>query len=163
MKNSYLSKTHTILEISAWLLIAAAFAVAVHGMKVLPSTIATHFGIDGTPDGYGSPASLLLLPIIMVPCLGTISLITHFVSPECYNMPFKVREEHKVPVYRCVLTMMYATELEVAAFTLYAQIKSYYQSGHGMLAAVVLLMAVMAVTILYACKKAARYNCEKRG
>lgn len=154
MKNDYSTTTHKVLEISAWLLIGASLGVAIYGMKVLPSTIATHFGIDGTPNGYGSPAMLLLLPLIMIPCLGTISMIAHFMSPESYNMPFKVREENKVPVYRCILTMMYAMEWEMAAFTLYVQIQSLRQSAGGILPALVIL----AVTIVGACKRAYRYN-----
>lgn len=161
MKSCYTSLTQRVLEIAAWLFWAASLAVAIYGMQVLPSRIATHFGLNGTPDGYGSPASLLLLPIIMAPSLGLLSLVAHFLNPECYNMPFKVREENKIPVYRCILTMLYAIELEISIFTFYTQIKSYDQSGKGILAPLGVFIAAMAVTILYACKMASRYNQHK--
>ena len=43
MKKSYITKAHRILEILSWILIAVSFGIAIYGMNVLPSEIATHF------------------------------------------------------------------------------------------------------------------------
>ena len=158
MKTGYRTHLHRVLELAAWLALLASLLIAVYGIRTLPEEIATHFALDGTPDGYGSPTTLLLLPLMMTPCLGIISVIAHFVDPSCYNMPFAVKEERKAYVYADMLTMLHAVELEIAVFTLYSQSLSYQQSGKGILPAVGLLMAVFAVTIIGLCLRACRHN-----
>lgn len=158
MKTGYRTRLHRILELGAWLILLASLLVAVYGVRTLPEEIATHFALDGTPDGYGSPAILFLTPLLMVPCLGIVSLIAHLVDPAQWNMPFAVREERKAPVYGDILTMIHAVQLEIAIFTLYMQICCYQQKGGGMLPASVLLMAVLAVTIIGLCFRAYRHN-----
>ena len=46
------TKRHTVLEMLAWLLLLASYGIAIYGMRHLPKTIATHYALDGTPDGY---------------------------------------------------------------------------------------------------------------
>ncbi|MCI6927246.1 MULTISPECIES: DUF1648 domain-containing protein [Butyricicoccus] len=158
MKTGYRTRLHRILELGAWLILLASLLVAVYGVRTLPEEIATHFALDGTPDGYGSPAILFLTPLLMVPCLGIVSLIAHLVDPAQWNMPFAVREERKAPVYGDILTMLHAIQLEIAGFSLYMQVKSYQQSGDGLVLATVLLTAALAVTIIGLCILAYRHN-----
>lgn len=158
MKTGYRTRLHRILELGAWLILLASLLVAVYGVRTLPEEIATHFALDGTPDGYGSPAILFLTPLLMVPCLGIVSLIAHLVDPAQWNMPFAVREERKAYVYADMLTMLHAIQLEIAGFSLYMQVKSYQQSGDGLVLATVLLTAALAVTIIGLCILAYRHN-----
>lgn len=160
MKRNHTTAVHVhhVLEITAWLLWIASLLVAVYGIRTLPDEIATHFALDGTPDGYGSPTALLVSPLLMLPCLALVSVVVHAVKPEFWNMPFRVREECKQRVYRDMMTMMCAIEAEIAAFTLYAQVKSYNQSGTGVLAAVGGLTIALAATILGMCIRAHRHN-----
>lgn len=154
----YRTRLHVVLEVLAWLALLLCLAVAVYGMCTLPEEIATHFTWDGTPDGYGSPTSLLVLPLTMIPCLGIISLIAHFVSPDFWNTPFEVKEVCKPLVYGDLTTMLHAVQLEIASFSLYSQMKSYQQSGTGMLLATGILMAALAVTIIGLSLRAYRHN-----
>ncbi|MGN1014363.1 MAG: DUF1648 domain-containing protein [Butyricicoccus sp.] len=158
MQRNARTRLHRILETAAWLLWLASFGIAIYAIATLPDTIATHFTLDGTVDGYGSPSSLLLLPIIMLFAMGTISLVVRLVPPENWNTPFVVREECKEAVYRTVATMLYALELEIAGFTLYSQLKSYYQSGTGVIAAMLVWFALLTVTIVGLSVKAYRIN-----
>ena len=79
-----------ILEILSWVLMLASLLIAIIGSVTLKGPIAIHFDGKGNPNGYGSPASMLLLPIIMMVTNGTVSLIGHFLDPSAWNMPFKV-------------------------------------------------------------------------
>lgn len=156
--HGYRTRLHILLEAAAWLLLLASFLIAVYGIKTLPETIATHYNMAGEADGYGSPATLLILPISMIIPLGIVSLVAHFVRPEYWNTPFQVTERNAAAVYRNLATMMFLIELELSVFTLYTQVKSFLQDGTGMLAASGLLMLAMFVTIIVLSVRAWKYN-----
>lgn len=146
------------VEALAWIVMAAAFAAAAYGMKILPDQIAVHYDINGQIDQYGSPASLFILPAIMLGCIILMSGVVHFVKPQHWNMPFEVREQNSDRVYGSIRLMIYLIELETAVFTLWATIKEYSQSISGMGLAVVVYMAAMAATIILMCIKAKSDN-----
>lgn len=146
------------VEVLAWIVMAAAFGAAAYGMKILPDQIAVHYDINGQVDEYGSPASLFILPAIMLFCLVLISCITHFVKPQHWNMPFEVREANSDIVYGDIRLMMYLIELESSVFTLWSVIREYGQTMNGMGIAVAVYMAAMAATIALLCIKAKADN-----
>ena len=158
MKQAYRTKGHRFLELATWILWLIGLLIAIHGIRTLPDEIATHFALDGTPDGYGSPASLLILPVLMAFCLGLICIVANAVPPEYWNMPFSVTKGCERAVYGDMLTMVHAIGAEIAGFTVYSQIKSYQQSGTGILTAVGILFAALAVTIVLQCRRASRHN-----
>ena len=146
------------VEALAWLVMAAAFAVAVYGTKTLPDRVAVHYDINGQADEYGSPATLFILPAIMLFCIALTSVIVHFISPQYWNMPFEVREQNRDKVYGSIRLMIYLIELETAVFTLWVTIIEYGQSVSGMGLAVAAYMAAMAATIIFMCIKARSDN-----
>lgn len=146
------------VEVLAWIVMAAAFAAAAYGMKTLPEQIAVHYDINGQVDEYGSPASLFILPAIMLLCLALISFVAHFVKPQHWNMPFEVREANSDRVYGDIRLMMYLIELESSVFALWFVIREYGQTMNGMGIAVAVYMAAMAVTIALICIKAKADN-----
>lgn len=154
MNAGYRTWLHRVLELGAWLALLGSLLIAVYGICTLPEEIATHFALDG----YGSSGTLLLFPLLMIPCLGIISLIAHMVDPTCWNMPFEVKEACKAEVYGDILTMLHAIQLEIAGFMLYTEIQCYRQSGRGFLLATILLMIALAVTIIGLCILAYRHN-----
>lgn len=154
----YRTRLHGVLEIATWLILLATFLLAVYGIRTLPETIATHYNAAGEVDGYGSPATLLIAPMIMILPLGIISLVIHFVQPEVWNTPFEVKKEHAAVVYRDMLTMMHLVQLEIAVFALYTQVKSFLQDGTGMLVMTILWIAVLFATIIGMAVRAWRHN-----
>ncbi len=158
MKTEYRTRLHWVLEIGAWLMVPICLLIAVYGIYALPERIATHFSLHGIPDGYGSSKTLLLIPILMVPCLGIISLVAHVVNPSYWNIPFVVKEERKACVYADILTMLHAVELEFAVFMLYMQMILYHQRGTGIVLASAILTIALAATILGLCLRAYRHN-----
>lgn len=151
------TKRHTVLEGVAWLLLLASYGVAIAGMRHLPDSIATHFMLDGTPDGYGSPGSLLIAPIIMTFPLTIVSLIAHFMPVDMLNIPFEMHKENEERVYQTIITMLHVLQVEISGYVLYMTIMSYRQDGRIM-PCLVLFLAVLAVTIIGATRRAYRIN-----
>ena len=152
------TKRHTVLEMLAWLLLLASYGIAIYGMRNLPKTIATHYALDGAPDGYGSPGSLLILPIIITIALGTVSLVAHFVPVDMLNVPFKMQEKNQTQVYQTIISMLHALQIEIGAYTLYMTIMSYRQDGRYAILSLVIFLAVLGATTVGATVRAYHIN-----
>lgn len=152
------TKRHTVLEMLAWLLLLASYGIAIYGMRHLPESIATHYALDGTPDGYGSPGSLLILPIIITIALGFVSLVAHFVPVDMLNVPFEMQEKNQTQVYQTILSMLHALQIEIGAYTLYMTIMSYRQDGRYAILSLVIFLAVLGATTVGATVRAYHIN-----
>lgn len=152
------TKRHTVLEMLAWLLLLASYGIAIYGMRHLPESIATHYALDGAPDGYGSPGSLLILPIIITIALGIVSLVAHFVPVDMLNVPFEMQEKNQTRVYQTILSMLHALQIEIGAYTLYMTIMSYRQDGRHAILSLVIFLAVLGATTVGATVRAYHIN-----
>jgi len=152
------TKRHTVLEMLAWLLLLASYGIAIYGMRHLPESIATHYALDGAPDGYGSPGSLLILPIIITIALGTVSLVAHFVPVDMLNVPFDMQEKNQTQVYQTIISMLHALQIEIGAYTLYMTIMSYRQDGRYAILSLVIFLAVLGATTVGATVRAYHIN-----
>lgn len=152
------TKRHTVLEMLAWLLLLASYGIAIYGMRHLPESIATHYALDGAPDGYGSPGSLLILPIIITIALGTVSLVAHFVPVDMLNVPFEMQEKNQTQVYQTIISMLHALQIEIGAYTLYMTIMSYRQDGRYAILSLVIFLAVLGATTVGATVRAYYIN-----
>ncbi len=158
MNKIYLTRRHKMIEIISYVLFAISFIIVIFAQKTLPDRIPTHYDLAGNVDGYGSPVSLFLLPGTMILANLIISFVVHFVNPDFWNMPFKVKKEKKNIVYRDMISMMLWMELEMAGFTLGSTIMAYVQNGAGAGLLTILLMFLFAVTIIGFCILAAKHN-----
>lgn len=152
------TKRHMVLEMLAWLLLLASYGIAIYGMRHLPESIATHYALDGTPDGYGSPGSLLILPIIITTALGIVSLVAHFVPVDMLNVPFEMQEKNQTQVYQTIISMLHALQIEIGAYTLYMTIMSYRQDGRYAILSLVIFLAVLGATTVGATVRAYHIN-----
>lgn len=152
------TKRHTVLEMLAWLLLLTSYGIAIYGMRHLPESIATHYALDGAPDGYGSPGSLLILPIIITIALGTVSLVAHFVPVDMLNVPFEMQEKNQMQVYQTIISMLHALQIEIGAYTLYMTIMSYRQDGRYAILSLVIFLAVLGATTVGATVRAYHIN-----
>ena len=152
------TKRHTVLEMLAWLLLLASYGIAIYGMRHLPESIATHYALDGAPDGYGSPGSLLILPIIITIALGIVSLVAHFVPVDMLNVPFEMQEKNQTQVYQTIISMLHALQIEIGAYTLYMTIMSYRQDGRYAISSLVIFLAVLGATTVGATVRAYHIN-----
>lgn len=152
------TKRHMVLEMLAWLLLLTSYGIAIYGMRHLPESIATHYALDGTPDGYGSPGSLLILPIIITIALGVVSLVAHFVPVDMLNVPFEMQEKNQTRVYQTIISMLHALQIEIGAYTLYMTIMSYRQDGRYAILSLVIFLAVLGATTVGATVRAYHIN-----
>lgn len=152
------TKRHTVLEVLAWLLLLTSYGIAIYGMWHLPESIATHYALDGAPDGYGSPGSLLILPIIITIALGIVSLVAHFVPVDMLNVPFEMQEKNQTQVYQTIISMLHALQIEIGAYTLYMTIMSYRQDGRYAILSLVIFLAVLGATTVGATVRAYHIN-----
>ena len=152
------TKRHTVLEMLAWLLLLASYGIAIYGMRHLPKTIATHYALDGAPDGYGSPGSLLILPIIITIALGVVSLVAHFVPVDMLNVPFEMQEKNQTQVYQTIISMLHELQIEIGAYTLYMTSMSYRQDGRYAILSLVIFLAVLGATTVGATVRAYHIN-----
>jgi uncharacterized membrane protein len=68
---------------------------ALVGPHRLPERIPTHFALNGQPNGWGSPASLML-PLFPAIALGVFLLMTFIARhPELFNYPVAVTDENR--------------------------------------------------------------------
>ncbi len=73
----------------------------------------------GEIDGYGSPYTALILPLIMLSMVILFCLISHLVSPKYWNMPFKVKPQAAVVVYGDMVTMITVMGLLSGIYSLF--------------------------------------------
>ncbi|NPV48564.1 MAG: DUF1648 domain-containing protein [Armatimonadetes bacterium] len=77
----------------------------------LPERIPTHFGVSGTPDGWGSRYMLLLfvaIPIVIHVAFGYLVRVPHI-----YNYPTKVTPENAERLYSLGRGLMYWLRAEM--------------------------------------------------
>lgn len=157
MNKPYITKGHLVLEILSYVLLLVCFIIAIVGMATLPDEIPTHFTMSGKIDGYGSPGTLLMLPIIMLICNGMTSLIMHVMPPTMWNTPSKLKPQNAVRALQDIMSMISWIELEVSAFTLFFTICIYRGRDSGWLS-LVLFVGALTVTIIYYTVAFQRHN-----
>lgn len=142
-----MTKRHLVLEILSYVLLLACFIIAIVGMATLPDEIPTHFTMSGEIDGYGSPGTLLILPIIMLICNGMTSLIMHVMPPTMWNTPSKLKPRNAVRALQDMISMIAWMELEISVFTLFLTISIYRGKDAG--SSIILFVGALTVTIIY--------------
>jgi uncharacterized membrane protein len=114
------------LAILCWITVRAF-----HGPNPLPPRIPTHFDMAGNPNGWGSLATLWLLPIVAVVIYGLITVVSFF--PSAFNYPVPVTPENRPRLQALSLQMVAWLKVELAfLFTLLQwSILADVRAGHG--------------------------------
>lgn len=149
MSKPYIKKSHKIIEIVSYVILWASIIIAIIGAVTLPDKIATHYNGAGEVDGYGSPASLLLLPIIMLVCNLSCSLILHFLPSNMWNTPSKVKPGRELATFSVMSCMMVLIEIEASLFTLFSTILCYKELGSLLNPGIAVFMVALFATIIY--------------
>jgi uncharacterized membrane protein len=103
-----------ILESAAivsWIVLVYLVVTALYGPDKLPERIPTHFGLDGQPNGWGSPQTLLTLPIAGTFIGLLMSVIMRY--PGSFSFPVRVRRENQARLQELALGMIAWLRLEV--------------------------------------------------
>ena len=147
MKNSsWLPRSARITEALAWICAIASLVITVVRIPQLPDTIPTHFDINGIPNGWGSPTSLLALPIIILVVNAAVSLIVRKVDPKYWNRPGTLRPGDEPAWYKASARGCTWTGLECSLFCLLLQFGLINGRSNTVIPLAIALLAAMAVT-----------------
>ena len=79
----------TIFEVAFLVLAIIVWAIIIWQVSKAPNVIATHFDMNGHPNGYGSPWGLMF-PCIMTTVVGACLLAAAY-FPHTINVPVEVK------------------------------------------------------------------------
>jgi uncharacterized membrane protein len=136
---------------------------AFHGPHPMPAQIPTHFNAVGNADGWGSPATLLMLPVVAAVIYLTITLISLF--PRTFNYPVAVTEENRARLEALTLEMITWLKAELVCFFAWIQwfILRIIQQGHGRLSPAILVVFLAAFVATLAWYMAAIFRAARAG
>jgi hypothetical protein len=92
-----LSPGDRVLEIVSWLALAGLWTVVLFYYPLLPDTIPTRFNAAGHADGYGTKASLFVLPSIATAMAIGMTLLNRY--PHLYNYPVSITTDNALRHY----------------------------------------------------------------
>ncbi len=119
MRKPYIRISHIFMEAVSFVFILASVLYVIIKASTIDGQIPTHYNMAGEIDGYGSPFSALILPLIMLSMVILFCLISHLVSPKYWNMPFKVKPQAAVVVYGDMVTMITVMGLLSGIYSLF--------------------------------------------
>jgi len=145
---SQLEQTIEIVTIAA-LLSGIIYAAAY--WSDLPDRIPVHFGIDGTPDGWGSKL-LMLLPLgVSVVIYVGLTILSRY--PHIYNYPWTITSDNAPKMYALARLFMSTLKCEIVvlfSYITYATIATALGAASGLgLVSVPLIMAFVFGTIAW--------------
>ncbi|HZK48649.1 MAG TPA: DUF1648 domain-containing protein [Thermoleophilia bacterium] len=89
----------------------ATVVIAGAAWTSLPARIPTHFGGDGTPDGWGGRWALLVMPVVGVVMYAGLTILERY--PHIYNYPVRITEENAGRQYRLAVDLITLLKLEM--------------------------------------------------
>lgn len=94
-------------------------AHAFYGPTRLPDKIPVHFTIDGHADGWGSPLSLLSLPIVALALYLLMTVVAR--NPGAFNYPVRVTPANRARLESIALDMIAWLKFEVLCLFVWIQ------------------------------------------
>ncbi|MDO5376275.1 MAG: DUF1648 domain-containing protein [Staphylococcus rostri] len=122
---------------------AVIYLMTVYGH--IPNQVGTHYGYLGTPDQYGSKASLWSLPLIFMLIWGVITLLIHYLPVLEHNIKGK-NEEHPRKHKEEMAVVLILVEL--GAWVLFVT-NVYYLSQGQLYLPPYLLTVILTILLIY--------------
>jgi hypothetical protein len=145
-------KLLTAISLIAILILCWLTYQALYGPDPITGTIATHFDIQGRPNGYGTSKTLLLLPGLGILNFILMSVISRF--PRAFNYPVRITEENRQrlqSIAQDMLAWIMAETIVLFAFLQFAMIHSARTGSFGIspLPIFLTIAAAIATTAWY--------------
>lgn len=100
MNRPYITKYIFIVEILSYVMNFIAFLIGVIMLITTDGEIPTHYDMYGNVTDYGSPATLLFMPIVILFTLAIMTISLHVVKPENWNIRnITITEQNALPLY----------------------------------------------------------------
>ena len=138
-----------VIDIITFALIIASLAIGIYGTLTIKELIPTRYNFSGEIIGYGSPGTLLLMPIIMGFAILVVEVLRFILPADAWNMPFKVINEQ---VYVDMAYMLHLMNLCIAAFTFYMTLCIFLQRSMGLFGAMFLVGSLVIISIVWIIK-----------
>lgn len=159
MNKPYINKLHFILEGLGYICNFLSVAYAIVKINTIDGEIPTHYNAYGEVDGYGSPTTLLILPICMLVTCAIVSLCLHLVPVSMWNTGFKLTPGRENIVLADFGYMMSAMVLEMGAYSL-VTVYFFDKGAGGVMISSLVLVAISFLTVAVFFIKAYRDNKE---
>lgn len=156
MNKPYIKKLQFIIEIASYLFLFVAIVYAIVKICTTEGEIPTHWDLSGEVDGYGSPASMLILPLIMFFSNLIISVSLHFAPAGSWNLPCKPKPGRELVILSDIVWMMVWMELLLGVYTLIATIG--FQSFQIMMGSTIGMVVILFVIIIAGIYAAIKHN-----
>lgn len=128
-RKSTFSKVDLVLEIFSWALTMGILLYTILVYTKLPIKIPTHFNGMGEVDGYGSPATVFYLVIVLFIMQMALSALANF--PQVYNYPVKITEQNREAQFRLAKYFIRTLKLCLAILFTYIQFSVIYSALSG--------------------------------
>ena len=131
---------------------ACAFSIGVvwQSWNRLPAQVPIHFSARGTPDNYGAPSALFMVPIIAIFLYLTLTVASFF--PEVFNYPVKVTDQNRKRLQLLAISMLGWIKTEVMctlAYITWASVRVAMGKAAGLSAAFLpIMLGLLAATII---------------
>lgn len=141
-----------VLDLAGLLAVAGLIALPLYHFGALPGEVPLHFGMDGSPDGYGSKAEVLVFTGISVVVVLGMLLAAPYAAH--FNYPMKVKEENAAAVHQLGARMMRVLGITLGLLMLWISYQSIQtalgnRQGLDMLVTVLLLAALGVEMVLF--------------
>jgi uncharacterized membrane protein len=103
-------------------------ALALYYLPRLPEKIPIHFNGAGTPDGFGSKASVWIIPVTGVCMYFLLTVLAFF--PQIYNFPVKITQGNAFVQYRLATRFIRILKTLLLVLFVYLNYKSLETAMH---------------------------------
>ncbi len=116
------------VEAIAIVLLVTMWLAAIYGYIQAPDIVPIHFNGSGEPDGFGSKATIFLMPAIGSALYALITFINQY--PQIFNYPVTITDENRQRNYQYATRMLRILKLCLLLIFNYSVIEIYLASVH---------------------------------
>lgn len=109
----------------------------------IPDKVPTHFTSEGTADGYGGKAALIIEPIIAAALFALITIVQNF--PRLWNFPVEITRENMKREYLIAHIMLDVVKVMMTALFLMSMLASLINGFPAW--PIIVVIAVMLASI----------------
>ncbi|HMJ46959.1 MAG TPA: DUF1648 domain-containing protein [Ferruginibacter sp.] len=121
------TKTDQLLDRIAWAGLIFLWIYTFINYSRLPNTIPIHYNWNGEIDGYGSKATLLILPVIITIIIIGLTILNRY--PHLFNYPQSITKENAAKEYSLATRFIRYIKLIVVYLFIFIEVEIVCDSG----------------------------------
>ena len=140
----FLTIHHLIQEIIGVIGEAISLIVAIVMIFTIKEPIPVHYDIAGNVDRYGSIGTIVIMPVIFIPCILILLAAVHVFPLSLWSLPVKPKPGREALIYRDTAYLVTLYTLQTGIYSLLSTIFA----GFGKTTLVGPLSAVWAISMV---------------